>query len=131
MRKILIIGVVSMGLLTMFSCKKTNHSVYMTVTGNCTLTQIKYGEGSTLDAAKNQNTILIGASTNPPTSLPWTSQTYTVNGGSEVFYLDACNEAGGTPTYTINIYDNGTNVSTNSCNTSACLCTTASEYAAN
>jgi hypothetical protein len=100
------------------SCTKTNHSVYMTVSGSSSSTKIKYGEATNMNDAENKDATTITVS-----SLPWTSSTYNVKGGDiEAFYLYACNESSGTANITITIYDNGNKVATSTCDTASCIC---------
>lgn len=110
---------VASAFLFMVSCTKTNHSIYMTVSGNSISTQIVYGSGQSLDDAKNKNATTITVS-----SLPWTSQTYTVDSSSSsVFYLQECNEGNlNLNNVTIQIFDNGTEVQKSNCNSQSCLC---------
>jgi hypothetical protein len=118
--------IVFSALFFMVSCTKTNHSIYMTVSGNSTSTQIIYGSGQSLDDAMGKNSTTI---TVP--NLPWTSQTYTVNSSSSsVFYLKECYEGNPDMNITIQIFDNGTEVQKSNCSSQNCFCQYV-EYVAN
>lgn len=113
---------VAAALSAMVSCTKTNHSVYMTVYGTASAAQIKYGQGQSLNDAMNKNVTTINIPADL-SSLPWTSQTYTVDSSSaSVFYLYACNEGTATPNITIKIYDNGQVVQQSNCSGGNCFC---------
>jgi hypothetical protein len=119
-KKLLMVISAVIAVFLLGSCTKTNHSVYMTVSGNSSATKVVYGEGATMDAAQNKNSTTIYLS-----GLPWTSATYTVKGGDvQAFYLYACNNesAGTAPNITIRIYDNGNEVATSTCDTASCIC---------
>jgi hypothetical protein len=119
---------VTAALLAMVSCTKTNHSVYMTVYGTASSVQIKYGQGQSLSDAMNKNVTTLNI---PGTSMPWTSQTYTVDSSSaSVFYLYACYGGTETPNITIKIFDNGQMVQQSNCSGNNCFCQSV-DYVAN
>jgi|GEM_PF-1947211 hypothetical protein len=130
-KKLLKVLAVAAVLSAVVSCTKTNHSVYMTVYGTASAVQIKYGQGQSLNDAMNKNVTTLNMPSTALPSLPWTSQTYTVDSSSaSVFYLYACNEGTSTPNITIKIFDNGQMVQQSNCSGLNCFCQSV-DYVAN